>query len=136
VIFESQEKSAEKLTTKIEVMLSKTFNYKARAIIRSHKQMKQIVNDVPKEWNTSDKIRCYLGILSDVMDAKEVAKEVKLREGVDTLKVAPGVLYMTSLLSEITKSAFTKLIGTNVYKEMTIRNYNTIKKLLERMEEK
>ena len=134
VIFESKEKNITKLTEQIESMLSKSFNYKARSIIKSHEQMKQIIKDVPREWNTSDKIRCYMGFLSDVIDAKEGAKEVKLREGVDTLKVAPGVLYMTSVLKEITKSAFTKLIGTPLYKEMTIRNYTTIKKLFAKME--
>lgn len=135
VIFESSEKSVTKITDQIESMLSKTFNYQARVIVKSHEQMKKIVKEVPDGWNTSDKIRCYVGFLSEAMNAKEEAKEVKLREGVDTLKAAPGVLYMTSVLSQITKSAFSKLAGTKLYKEMTIRNYTTIKKLLIRMEE-
>lgn len=134
VIFESDEKDSEKLTKKLEDMLTKTFNYNARVMVRSHEQVKQIVAAVPNEWKTSTDLRCYVGFLAESV-TDDAIKEVGVREGVDSLKVGPGVLYMTTLLSALTKSAFNKLIGKKIYQDMTIRNYNTTKKLLALMEQ-
>jgi uncharacterized protein (DUF1697 family) len=37
---------------------------------------------------------------------------------------------MTTLMSGLTKSGFTKFIGTKVYKEVTMRNYRSSQKIL------
>jgi uncharacterized protein (DUF1697 family) len=63
-------------------------------------------------------------------------KEITLNEGVDFIAVGIGVLYMSTKLSGITKSRFSKLAGKKIYKDITIRNYNTTQKLLELMEKK
>ncbi len=41
---------------------------------------------------------------------------------------------MTTLMSQLTKSKFNKLASKKIYKEMTIRNLNTTKKVLALME--
>jgi uncharacterized protein (DUF1697 family) len=135
VIFESDEKDRKKLTESIESMLSKAFGYKARVHVITHQQVADVAKNVPDEWNKRTDIRCYVAFVMEPMTAEDAAKEVSTREGVDTLKIGPGVLYMTSLLSQLTKSHFNKLAGKPIYKEMTIRNYNTTKKLLALMEQ-
>lgn len=96
--------------------------------------MLQVAAAVPKDWKTRTDIRCYLSFLFPPLDAKEEAKGIKVREGIDWLDAGPGVLYMTTLTSGLTKSAFSKMAGAPIYKNMTIRNYNTLKKLLGLME--
>lgn len=135
VLFESKETDHKKLTQKIEAMLSKTFNYKARVIIESHEQLKQVIAHAPKEWNTRTDIRCYIGFLSDLVSVEDALKEVEVKEEVDSLQTTPGVLYMTSLLNQLTKSKFNRLASKPIYKEMTIRNYTTTRKLLALMED-
>ena len=134
VLFESVEKNDKKLTDKLESLLTKTFNYNIRVVVKSHDQLKQIISNFPPEWNTQTDLRCYVGFLTEVIPAMEGAKEIKLKEGIDTLKIAGDVFYMTTLLSKKTKSSFNRLVGTKIYKEMTIRNYTTVKKLLVLME--
>lgn len=136
VIFESDEKDSEKLTKKLETMLTKTFAYNARIVVKSHDQVKKIIADVPHEWNTSNDLRCYIAFILEPLTAADAVKEVGIKEGVDSLKVGPDVLYMSTLLSALTKSQFNRLASRKVYKEMTIRNYNTTKKLLALMEQK
>lgn len=134
VIFESVEESSEKLTKELESLLTKTFKYDARVVVRSQEQMKKTVKSVPSGWNTRTDIRCYVGFLARPATKEEIAG-VTVREGVDSLKVENDALYMTSLVSKLTKSAFNKLPSSALYKEMTIRNYNTTKKILALMEE-
>jgi uncharacterized protein (DUF1697 family) len=135
VIFESDEKSSEKLTKKLEDMLTTAFSYKARVIVKSHEQIQQVATGVPHDWKTKKNIRCYVGFLAESV-TDEVIKEVGVREGVDSLKVGHGVLYMSSLLNALTKSAFNKLPGKKIYQDMTIRNYNTTQKILSLMDGK
>ncbi len=37
--------------------------------------------------------------------------EIKLKEGIDSAKAGVGVVYMTTLLSGLSKSGFTRLVG-------------------------
>lgn len=134
VLFESDDDKS-KLVAKIESMLSETFNYKARVAVKSQGQIEEVVAHAPKDWNTRTDIRCYIGFLLDPLTAEEATKEVTEREGVDRLTLGPGALYMTSLLSQLTKSAFNKMASKPIYQEMTIRNYNTTKKILGLMQQ-
>lgn len=134
VIFTSEEKNSKKITDALEAMLTKTFSYNARVMIRSHQELKDVQTHFPKEWKNQTDLRCYVGFLADALSPEESAKEIKIKEGIDFLETGPGVLYMTTLMSLRTKSSFNKLVGTNIYKEMTIRNYTTVNKLLKLME--
>lgn len=134
VIFSSDEEDTKKLTEEIEALLTKKFHYQARTVVKSYIQIKQIVASTPQEWKKRTDIRCYIAFLSDFLSEKDAVKEITLREGVDTLETGPGVLYMTSVINELTKSNFNKLASKKIYQEMTIRNYNTSQKILELMD--
>jgi uncharacterized protein (DUF1697 family) len=134
VIFETKETNKEKVTKHIENLLSKTVQYKSRVALLSYSELKKVVSDAPREWQTSTDIRCYVAFVIQPVTANDVAKGIKLKDNVDFLKIGSGVVYMTTLLSGITKSGFSKLIGTKVYQYLTIRNFNTTKKLLALME--
>lgn len=133
VIFESNEEDMLKLVEKIEAALIKSFKHNIRVAVKSQKEMQEIVANVPYDWNSRNDIRCYVGFLLDKITAKEAAKEISVREGIDTLKLGPSAMYMTSLLNQLTKSAFSKLASKKIYQEMTTRNYNTTKKILSLM---
>jgi uncharacterized protein (DUF1697 family) len=89
--------------------------------------------EAPKEWKSGTQIRRYMAFVKEPATSKELLDEVILKEGVDDAKVGDGVLYMSTLLSGITKSGFNKLIGTKIYKNITIRNYTTVQKILDKV---
>lgn len=134
VIFDTAEKDSAVLTETLETMLSETFGYKARVVVFSHDQLKQVVTKVPSKWKTKTDIRCYVGFLLPPLTPSAAEKEIVINEAVDSLETGPGVIYMTTLMSGLTKSGFGKMIGKKIYQEITIRNFNTTRKLLELME--
>jgi len=140
VIFEqpvnAPEKNKQQISLIIEKFLSKKFNYKASVILRSLSEMKKILKDVPANWEKKQDIRCYLGFIKEPTNEKDVIKEIRLNKSVDSVKISPGVIYMTTILSGLTKSGFNKLASTKIYKEITIRNYNTAQKILTLMEKR
>lgn len=134
IIFESDGKSSKEIAEKLETSLSKDFNIDLRVVLISLPQMKKVLKEVPANWLKNKDLRCYIAFTRPPLKPKEILDVIQLKEGIDSAEAGQDVLYMTTVLSGITKSGFTKLISTYVYKNMTMRNYNTTKKILEIME--
>ncbi len=134
IIFESNEKDKSIITAKLENELMKSFNYDSRIIVKTHEQLKLILKNVPTDWKKRRDIRCYIAFVKEPATPADVIRELTLKVGIDSVKAGEGAVYMSTLLSGLTKSGFTKLIHKKVYKEITIRNYNTCQKLLTLME--
>ncbi|HEY4032801.1 MAG TPA: DUF1697 domain-containing protein [Ktedonobacteraceae bacterium] len=136
VIFESEDENKEKLTREIEERVSQTFNYTARIVVRSYTEIQKIVKGVPNDWNTRSDLRCNVAFIKEPVTAKEAWQEILPKEGIDVVTIGHGVLYLSTLLSGLNKSALGKLVSKKIYQDMTIRNYTTTQKLLTLMEQK
>lgn len=130
VIFSSPETKREVLENHLESILKRTFNYNATVLVRSKTHMEKIIRDTPKDWTVRKDIRCYVAFIKSPTTAQMVCKETVLKPGIDFIKAGDGVVYMTTLMSGVTKSGFTKLIGKKIYQNMTMRNFNTTQKIM------
>jgi uncharacterized protein (DUF1697 family) len=135
IIFKSELTDKSKIVARLEPLLLKKFNFESGLVVINYSQLEQILAEVPVEWKKSTDLRCYLAFVREPVTVQDVISTVKLKDGVDFVKAGKGVVYMTTLLSGLTKSGFTRLVGTKVYKDISIRNYNTARKLLELMSE-
>jgi uncharacterized protein (DUF1697 family) len=134
VIFESDERNAGKLTMQLEGALSKMFDYDSRVVLRSRAQLKAVVSGVPTKWKTRSDLRCNIAFLREPVTARHALGEVDVNPQVDSVQEGKGVLYLSTLVSGLKRSRFTRIIGKSIYRDMTIRNYNTCQKLLALME--
>jgi uncharacterized protein (DUF1697 family) len=135
VIFESGEKSSAKLTGRIERAVSTTLGADSRIVLLSYSQLKTIVADAPSSWARGADLRRNIAFLRPSVTATQALKHMEARPGVDSVKAGKGVVYMDTVMSSLQKSGLRKLIGTPVYREMTIRTYGTCQKVLSVMEE-
>jgi uncharacterized protein (DUF1697 family) len=134
VIFESAEKSAA-LTQRIEREVAKTLGIGSRIVLLSNAQLKTVVAEAPAAWKRSTELRRNIAFLRPPVTANQALKEVESKPGVDSVKAGKGVVYMATALSGLQKSGLRKLIGTKVYREMTVRTYGTCQKILALMED-
>jgi uncharacterized protein (DUF1697 family) len=134
VLFESDEENRAKLTKNIEARVSQTFKYSARIVVRSYTEMQKVVSEAPDDWNTRTDLRCNIAFIKDPVTASEAFQEILPQEGIDSVTIGEGVVYISTVLSGLTKSALVKLVSKKIYQDMTIRNYTTTKKLLALME--
>jgi uncharacterized protein (DUF1697 family) len=131
VIFKTQEIDELKLIENTENQLLKTFSIEIKTAIFSANELKKIVENAPKNFGSEpDKYRYDVWFLMPSITAEEMALNVRLREGIDTLQTGEHVLYTTRLTAEMNKSHLQKIIGTPMYQYITIRNWNTTTKLL------
>lgn len=136
VLLQSEEKDKAVLTTKIEKGLSKRFNFDAKVVVISQKELSTIVKSAPEGFGEEEKrFRYDVIFLKEPLTPKEAMHSVKVREGVDAAHSGKQALYFSRLISRASQSYLTKIIGMPVYQNMTIRNWNTTTKLLELMED-
>jgi uncharacterized protein (DUF1697 family) len=135
VLFVGPDAPALQLTKGIEKMLAGAFDYVPTVVIRSRKQMRAVVARAPKEFGSqSAKYRCDVFFLKEPLTAKAAMEHVPTNPAVDTAHAGPGVIYFSRLSAKATASRVNKLVASPIYRSVTIRNWNTTKKLLELME--
>jgi uncharacterized protein (DUF1697 family) len=131
VLFAHREAAGPRLTSRIEAVLDKTFDYRASVVLRSAKQMRDIVAGAPQGFGKDPaKFRYDVIFLKEPLTAAVAMKSVRTREGVDQAFAGKGALYFSRLIARATQSQMGKIVGLPVYKSMTIRNWNTTTKLL------
>lgn len=131
VIFESESTNSKKIEDNLEKALSKRFQYSSKVVVLSEIQFRQVLADIPKRWQKEQDLRCYIAFVKTPALPKDVLREATLTEGIDFLDEGKKVVYMTTLMRGLMNSGFKKLIGKNIYKEMTMRNYSTRQKILQ-----
>jgi uncharacterized protein (DUF1697 family) len=135
VIFQSSETDVEKLTNEIEKLLSKKFGYESRVVAVSHEQLKSAVRGAPKGFGSKpDEYRYDVIFLKAPLTAREAMKSVSTKAGVDEVAAGKGVIYFSRLIAKASSSHLSRIVGMPVYKNMTIRNWNTTTKLLALMD--
>src|ERR1041384_8279930 len=84
VLFSAASSGQAQLTKQIEEALSEAFTYESRVVVRSLKQMKEIVNGAPKGFGSDPATyRCDVIFLKEPLTAAKAMKSVTTKEGVD-----------------------------------------------------
>jgi uncharacterized protein (DUF1697 family) len=135
VMFESDKSSAE-LTEEIREALPKKFKLDSeliRALVLSRDQLQKVVDQAPTGFGTepgnyhSDAI-FLMGITSD-----EAIRIFNPREGVDKVWQGELAIYSQRLSAQRTRSRLSQIMSSGLYKQMTIRSWDTTARLLELM---
>ncbi|MDQ3659937.1 MAG: DUF1697 domain-containing protein [Actinomycetota bacterium] len=125
------------LARRIETMLTKTFDhYQAWAVVRSYAQMRTIIEKAPRGFGADPAAYLYdVVFVKEPLTASAALKKVPTREDVDEIHAGRGVLYFSRLKSRATQSRLNRVASLPIYKNMTIRNWNTTTRLLRMMDE-
>jgi uncharacterized protein (DUF1697 family) len=128
--------SASALARRIEEMLSTSFDYRVRVVLRSHAQMRAIIESAPKNFGADPAAYRYDVIfLKEPVTARAALKQVPMRPDVDEVHAGRGVLYFSRLTSRAAQSHLSRVVSMPIYQSMTIRNWNTTRTLLRMMDE-
>lgn len=130
VLFESRERDAAKLDAAFERAIEARFALPVRVVVRSRREIRRIAERVPHPWLDAPQLRVTVAFLLRGADARTVVRELKPKDGIDEVVTAPGALIWAIRRDALTRTGL-RLVGTPLYKEMTLRNLNTTLKLAE-----
>ncbi len=132
VVFSSKQTNKPKLTALIEKALSDAFSYQSKVVVVSGGELQQVVTQAPKGFGKDkDLYRYDVLFVKDPLKTSEVLEVLPTKPGVDTAHAGDHALYFRRLNSKAAQSHLAKLVQMSVYKNITIRNWNTTTKLLE-----
>ena len=132
VIFGTLESDKLKLTGEIENQLLRNFSAEIKTLVLTADDLTETVENAPENFGAEpEKFRYDVWFLLPPTTVNDVASNLRLREGVDFLQTGKDVIYTSRLTSQMSKSYFSKIIKTQIFKNLTIRNWNTTTTLLE-----
>jgi uncharacterized protein (DUF1697 family) len=124
-------KPARGLEDDIEAVLERHLGYPVLVVVRSHAQLRAIVDSAPDGFGADpDTYYSDALFLKPPLTAKQVMALLELRDGVDEAWPGRGVVYFARLGAQRTKSKLNRIVSTPAYASMTIRSWATTTKLL------
>lgn len=136
VFFESPVVDQTKLARSIEKILEQQFKLYIPVVVRSHSQIMALNKAVPDSWTNDTINKTDVLFLWDAVDTPQVTSRLKVRPEIEECRYIKGALVWRVDRSAITRSGLLKIMGTDFYKQVTLRNINTVRKLAHLMSER
>lgn len=114
----------------IEQAVKDEFQLDLKIVVINSNHLDAICREIPADWVKNDEMRTDVLFLWEKYDYPGVLDIIKYKE-VDNVKYVPGALVWNVREKDYTKSNMVKLVGTDLYRHITIRNVNTVRKLHE-----
>lgn len=134
IIFTTSEKNEKNLIEKIETAIAQDFGLTIKVVVKTFKAIEAICHQIPTEWQNNKTMKTDVMFLWEEYDNPEVLEQLQLKP-CDNVLYCSGAVIWNIQTSDYNQSGMPKLIGTRLYKHMTVRNVNTVRKLYELMKE-
>jgi uncharacterized protein (DUF1697 family) len=133
IIFQSKEADPRKLERKIEQMLSSDYQLDSKVVLRSLSEMEKLMNDLPRSWNEDSSWRYNVIFLRYSIDSEKILTELPANSDIEQVVYRPGALLWSTQATQMSQSQLGKLSSRKTFRDMTVRNLNTTRKLYELM---
>ncbi len=136
ILFRAPGKSVKRLTKTITSGLSQRFSYEAQATVFSYEQYHTAVGLAPKGWGQSDLQKHNALFTLENTPADDILAELPApKQELESVSIAPGVIFWSASKKHLGKTTMMKLASSPIYKQVTVRNHNTVIQLLKLFEE-
>ena len=124
IIFDSSNKQDE-ISEEIVSCLKKNLGFEIQTLVKTEKQIKEIAEAIPKEWQNDSAQRTDVAYLFESIDSSQTLDEFPVKKEYLNIRYTPGAIYWNVDRKYVMKSQLNKLIVHPLYQRMTIRNVNT-----------
>lgn len=132
IIFEDILKGQDVIVNEIEKAIKKDFLLDIKVLVRNFKNIEIICKKLPATWVKNEMMRTDIMFLWKEFDSPKIMEQLKTNP-VDNVRYVSGAVLWNIEDKNYSKSAILKLMGTKIYKNMTVRNVNTVRKLHQMM---
>jgi uncharacterized protein (DUF1697 family) len=129
VVFTADQRGTEVIATEIEKAIEKEFGFEVKVLVKDADEMTAITAAIPENWVDDKTMRTYVMFLWTGLDASAIVDDLPLKDGIDNVIHVPGAIIWQVERRHVTKSGMNRMASGPVYKSMTVRNANTVRKL-------
>ena len=131
VIFSAPATAETKLAAKIERAIENDTGLPVSVLVLDAAAVRSIVAAIPTSWVTDATVRTDVLFLWPDVDEPGVLERLPRNPEVDDVRYTPGAVIWRIDRANANRSREARLVGTPLYKRLTIRNANTTRKLHE-----
>lgn len=117
------------LKSLIEAKIQDRFGYFVPVILRDAQTIQRLCDAFPKDWKNDENQKTDILFLDHDMTGETALSQIRFNPEVDHLIAVSNNIGWSVDRQNYAKSGMKKFIGTPVYKAMTARNINTLRKL-------
>ncbi|MGH8927687.1 MAG: DUF1697 domain-containing protein [Acidimicrobiia bacterium] len=134
VVFRQGRRKPPRIVKELEEAIENDLGLEIKVLIRDLPSMRKVVKALPAAWTNDSKMKCDVMFLWEGFDRKDVLKELRIKPEIEDVIYVPGAVIWRIDRPNVTRSGMVRMVGTDLYRGMTIRNCNTVRKLAELME--
>lgn len=134
VVFRATE-DRRRLATRIEQAIEQDLGLRCDVLLRSLEEVEALLAGLPRTWVNDSSMRCDVMFLWDDVDDAGVLGSLSYDPAMEEVRYLPGAVVWRVDRDHVTRSRMSKMIGTPLYRRLTARNANTVRKLGELMRE-
>jgi uncharacterized protein (DUF1697 family) len=135
VIFGDDRTQTTRLISRLEESIAAEFGFPVRFLVRDLETMKATAEAIPSSWKDDSTMRCYVMFLWNDVDDPAIVERLTIKDAIDDVVYVPGAIVWRVDRADLTRSGMMKLTSDALYQSMTIRNSNTVRRLVELMTE-
>lgn len=121
------------LIVNIETAFQNQFGFYVKFLFVEKETFQKIHNAVPPKWTNDKTYKTDVWFLWKNYARKSSLELLEINDGVDTVHYAHGAIIWHVPKKVYGRSGMNKVIGTDLYKNLTARNINTVRKLYQMM---
>lgn len=131
VVFTSDITEIQTLIALCESVILERFDLRIPVAVVSEKELSDVLNHAPEWWDIDKEVVNYLIFMIPPMHVAEVLESVgKIKPEFEKIKTHENVIFWSAPLKTFQKARWSKIASSSVNNNVTIRNANTVKKLL------
>lgn len=132
VVFMTNETTKKMIADHLQATIKQAFNLDVAVALFTAEEWQAIIAAAPDWWGQDTDWKHNLLVLTEATPMLEVTRAVgELKPAIEHMQAGDGVLYQSMSRALLGRTTTGKLASSPVYKKMTIRNYNTVTKLLQ-----
>ena len=133
VVFRDR-RGAANLATAVERAISERFGLDVPVLIRDLANIRSLCAEIPDEWTNDKEQKTDVFFLWQEIDTPDLIDSVAFKPELENVLHVHGALVWNIAREHATRGSSIKLVRSDLYGKMTIRNVNTVRKLLGLME--
>lgn len=133
VVFTDTVHTKQELSALLGKAIYDEFQLNIKVLIRDMNDFERMMEILSESWRNDEVMKCDVLFLEDSFDREDLLSELTIKPSIDTAIYSPGAILWSVAKKDVTRSGLIKIVGTPLYKAMTVRNVNTVRKLYEIM---
>lgn len=133
VIFMDDKHKKAEISDILEKAISEDFGLKIKVLVLSMDDFEAMMSILPVSWNNDRNMKGDVLFLWDEIDREAAISQLLIKPGIDKVLFFPGGILWAVDRDNVSRSGLLKIVGTDLYRKMTVRNVNTARKIYEIM---